>query len=373
MKHIVILSNRASSLINFRAHTIKRLVALNYKTYVLAPDFNFKYKEQLKLLGAHPVSCPMHSVGLNPFKDFFNTIELFFILKKIKPDIFFSFTIKPVIFGNIAAFLAGIPKCISLIEGLGYVFIKNPKEGMLKVFLRFFISVLYKLALKIPKKVIFLNSADKELFVNNNLVDSYKTDILNGIGVDLNFWAPRNRIKKSITFVLVARLLYDKGIVEFVEAARIIKARFKNVNFVLVGGLDFNPSAIDKKTVLKWVDEGLIKWEGHVPSAKPILSRASVFVLPSYREGLPLSIQEAMAMGMPIITSDAPGCIDTVIHKKNGFIVPVRNPKALAAAMTHFINNPKLIKLMGDRSRRLAEKWFDINMSTDKLVNLILG
>lgn len=174
-------------------------------------------------------------------------------------------------------------------------------------------------------------------------------------------------------FVLVSRLLYDKGIVEFVEAARIIKAKFKNVKFVLVGGVDVNPSAINEKIVLKWVDEDLITWVGHVASVKPILSKASVFVLPSYREGLPLSIQEAMAMGMPIITSDAPGCIDTVIHKKNGFIVPIRNPKALADAMTHFIINPKLIKIMGARSRSFAEKWFDINRSTDKLINLILN
>ena len=183
---------------------------------------------------------------------------------------------------------------------------------------------------------------------------------LNGIGVDLVEWMPAPVAIKSITFLLVARLLREKGILEYAAAARIVKSKYPDTRFILLGGVDPNPGSLNTHEVSQWVNDGLLEWPGHV-AVKPWLAQTSVFVLPSYREGVPRSTQEAMAMGRAVITTDVPGCRDTVVEGVNGFLVPVRDAAALADAMMRFIKQPELIETMGKASRALAVERFDVH------------
>jgi glycosyltransferase involved in cell wall biosynthesis len=193
---------------------------------------------------------------------------------------------------------------------------------------------------------------------------------LGGIGVDLADWPLAPPVTQPVTFLLAARLLREKGIFEYAEAARKVKSLHPDVRFVLLGGLDPNPGGLDQADVETWVKEGLLEWPGHV-AVKPWLTQTSVFVLPSYREGVPRSTQEAMAMGRAVITTNAPGCRETVDEGTNGFLVPVRDVPALTEAMLRFVEDPTLIATMGKESRRLAEKRFDVHAINARLLKIL--
>ena len=215
-----------------------------------------------------------------------------------------------------------------------------------------------------------LNPDDKELFVSTRMVSTEKVHLLDGIGLDLNHFQVAKSILQPICFILIAGLLREKGIYDYIKAARKVKALHPGVRFLLLGDVDLNPGSIAESEVHAWVAEGLVEWPGHVLDVRVWIRQASVFVLPSYyREGLPRSIQEAMAMGRPVITTDAPGCRETVDEGVNGFVVPVRNPEALAKAMLTFVRQSELIETMGAASRRLAEERFNVQ----KINELILA
>ena len=204
------------------------------------------------------------------------------------------------------------------------------------------------------------------------MILSGKAVCVRGTGVDLSEWTPAPPVMEPVTFVLAARLLREKGIAEYAEAARQVKARHPHARFVLLGDLDPNPGGLSRTEVDAWVTEGVLEWPGHV-DVKPWLAQASVYVLPSYyREGVPRSTQEAMAMGRPVITTDAPGCRETVIHGENGFLVPVRDAATLAERMLHFIEQPALVRTMGMRSRQLAEERFNVTDINARLL-VVLG
>ena len=212
-------------------------------------------------------------------------------------------------------------------------------------------------------KVFFLNNDDVDLLVRGNIVPLNKTILIDGIGLDLAWYVPVEPIVKPITFALTARMIKEKGIYDFIEAARLVKAVYPAVRILLVGGVDLNPGSIKESELVSWVDEGLVEWAGWVGDVRPWLARSSVFVLPSYyREGLPRSTQEAMAMGRPVITTDWVGCRNTVTHGVNGFMVPICNPTSLADAMMKFIEHPELVKIMGAESRRIAEERFNVHI-----------
>jgi len=372
MKSIAIISVQAFSLINFRGTLIKALVESGVRVYALAPDYNDSLMRQIKILGAEPVSINTSRTGMNPVRDTFDMLKLVFVLRKLQPDVTLGYFIKPVIFGTLAAWLAGVPRRVAMIEGLGYVFtdtgeIESRKRRLLKIG----VSWLYQLALFRAHKVIFLNKDDTNEFVNTGLVDENKVSCLGGIGVDLGEWSATLPCTEPITFLLAARLLREKGIVQYARAARLVKTQYPKVRFILLGALDSNPGGLQESDVKKWVDEGLLEWPGHVP-VKPWMEKASVYVLPSYyREGVPRSTQEAMAMGRAVITTDTPGCRETVINGVNGFLIPVRDVKELAASMLYFIESPELIKSMGKESRRLAEELFNVHNINIKLLELI--
>jgi glycosyltransferase involved in cell wall biosynthesis len=315
----------------------------------------------------------MARTGRSVVRDLADTASLARLLRHLRPDVTLGYFIKPVIFGTLAAWMARVPRRIAMIEGLGYVFTEGARASVSKRILKSVVSSLYRFALARAHRVIFLNKDDASDFVAARLVDSVKVFQLGAIGVDLQSWQQSPQHSDPITFALATRLIRAKGVVEYAEAARIVKAEFPHVRFILLGGLDENPDALKRAEIESWVREGLLEWPGHVDVRKWLL-KTSVYVLPSfYREGVPRSTQEAMAMGRAVITTDSPGCRDTVVHDLNGFLVPVRNVAALAAAMKRFIAQPELIATMGAASRRLAEAYFDMHVANQKLIRVFEG
>jgi glycosyltransferase involved in cell wall biosynthesis len=370
----MIISNHTSDLTNFKAALIKALCKRGIKIFALAPNYENSTRDEVRALGAEPVDYPLRPTGNNPFLDVNAVMHLVKIIKKLQPDVVLSRAVKPVIYGSISARLAGVPRRIAMIEGLGFVFIQNTDEINVKRYiLKYFVMWLYRIGLFCADRVVFLNPDDQKEFIENKLLLSRKSFLLGGIGVDLKKWQSKPPVIEPVTFLLVARLLREKGIEQYAQAARMIKQRHPKTRFILLGGIDENPGALKLKEINSWVDEGILEWHGHV-SVQPWMEKSSVFVLPSYyREGVPASTQEAMATGRAIITTDAPGCRETVVDGENGFLIPVRNYKALAEKMNAFIEQPELIVRMGNASRLIAEERYDVNRVNEKLIALLQG
>jgi glycosyltransferase involved in cell wall biosynthesis len=361
MKRVAILSNQAFSLVNFRGELIKGLANSGHEVIAMAPDMTPELQIELMKLGAKPELVQLSRTGVNPLLEFFNMVLLAFRLRSMKPDVLLSYSIKPVIFGILAAWIVGVPLRVAMIEGLGYVFTPaSEKMPLMRRTLGMLVRYLYRFTLKGAHTVIFLNHDDAQEFIKGHLVDESKVIVLGGIGVDLDLWVHVPPPSGVVCFMMVARLLREKGVYEFVTAAKMIKEKYPIARFVLLGGLDINPGALRREEVEKWVDAGVLEWPGHV-DVKMWLKNCSVFVLPSYREGVPRSTQEAMSIGRAVISTNVPGCRETVDEGVNGFLVPVRNTAALAQAMLRFVESPSLIGAMGIESRRLAVERFDVN------------
>ena len=373
MKAIAIISSQAFSLVNFRGSLIAALVTKDIRVYALAPDYSDEFRRQIVALGGIPVDFRLMRTGMNPLRDLLDMFKLASILRSLRPDVTLAYFAKPVIYGTLAAWMARIPRRVALIEGLGYVFTSagRPLTGS-RVLLRVAVSWLYRIALTRAHRAIFLNRDDITDFVKAGLVDEDKVDLLGGIGINLDEWQVAPAVKNPVTFLLAARLLREKGIFEYAAAARQVKASHPATRFILLGGADPNPGGLTQIEVQTWTHEGLLEWPGHV-EVKPWLSQASVFVLPSYREGLPRSTQEAMAMGRPVITTNTPGCRETVQEGVNGYLVPVCDVPALVDAMLRFVETPSLIEPMGRESRRIAEANFDVNKINVRLVRILNG
>jgi len=354
---IVKILNYSPTLINFRGDLIRALVELGHEVVCLGPEAGFE--QPLQELGADYRQIPLHRTGLNPLKDIKTLFSLRKVLKEIKPDLVFSYTVKPIVYGSIAAHLAGVRQMYAMIEGLGYVF---TEQSIKQKFLRQLVCFLYRKALKYNRAVFFLNPDDMQLFIERGIVpNAVKPVLINGIGVNIEKFAFAPPKLSPVTFLLIARLIKDKGILEYVEAARLLKQKYPDARFQLLGPLDINPAAITQEQLERWTKEGIIEYLGKTNDVRPYIADASVFVLPSfYREGTPRSVLEAMSMGRPIITTDAPGCRETVIDGKNGFLVPVKDIDTLKSAMEKFIQEPDLISQMGKQSRIIAEEKYDV-------------
>ncbi len=356
MAKVVIISQYSPSLIIFRGDLIRAMVELGHKVVCLGPEAG--YKQPLQELGADYRQIPLHRTGLNPLKDVKTIFSLRKALKEIKPDIVFSYTVKPIVYGSIAAHLAGVRQMYAMITGLGYVFIGQTFKQRL---LTQIVAFLYRRGLKYNQVVFFQNPDDLHLFVSKGIVPkTAKPVLVNGSGVNIEKFAFAPPKLLPVTFLLIARLIKDKGILEYVESARLLKQKYPDARFQLLGPLDINPAAITQEQLERWTKEGIIEYLGKTNDVRPYIADASVFVLPSYREGTPRSVLEAMSMGRPIITTDAPGCRETVIDGKNGFLVPVKDIDALKSAMEKFIQEPDLISQMGKQSRIIAEEKYDV-------------
>lgn len=329
--------------------------------FALAPDYNDESRAAVVALGATPIDSSLSRTGMNPFRDMADLLRLSLQLSRLRLDAVFAYFIKPVIYGTLAARLAGVPQRIAMIEGAGYVFTDNDNVSIGRRLLRLFVAKLYTLGLSQAHRVFLLNSDDQALFVNTGMVAERKVRLLDGIGVDLDHFVVAPPVVQPVCFILIARLLREKGVHEYIRAARNIKAAYPEVRFLLVGDVDRNPGSISEAEVRSWEAEGIVEWPGQVADVRDWLRQASVFVLPSYREGLPRSTQEAMAMARAVITTDAPGCRATVTDGVNGFVVPARSSQVLEQAMLKFITQPELIESMGVMSREMAERRFNVH------------
>lgn len=371
---IFIIGNVASMMINFRKELIMEL-SKNHEVFCLVSDYTQKDKDIIASFGAIPLDYGLNSKGLNPFKDIIATIKLYKTIKKHKPDIVFSFFVKPVIFSSIAAKFAKTKRVVGMIEGLGNAFTINPKGSSLKTKIIKFIQILlYKISLPLLDNLIFLQNDDKK-----DLVDKYKIkvkniDILGGIGVDLDKFNYSTPNIKPIKFIFIARLLAQKGIFEYLEAAKTIKEKYKeNVEFIVLGSFDEkNPFSLSKKVLDDYIKSGIITYPGFVNNPNEWIKNSSVFVLPSYyREGVPRSTQEAMAIGRAVITTNSVGCKETVVDGVNGYLVPICDAKALIDKMELFIKNPNLIDKMGKESRKIAEQRYNVKDVNKRLISFI--
>lgn len=362
----LLIAGFADSLLGFRKALIIALIDKGLEVHVAAPDLleNQVTSLNLKNLGVITHDISMQRTGTNPVADSKALFALYFLIKGIKPDYVMGYTVKPVIYGTLAAWLARVPQRFALITGLGFSFtVENDNK---RSHIRAVVQGLYRTALRRCQTVFFQNPDDEVLFRKLNILSNQNTTcVVNGSGVDLFEYSvallPITNDEIDIRFLLIARLLGDKGIREYAQAARTIKAKYPHAQFDLVGWIDENPDAIEQQELDSWVEDGLFTFWGKLTDVQAAISASSVYVLPSYREGTPRTVLEAMAMGRPIITTDAPGCRETVVDNYNGYLVPIKAVDELVLAMEKFILNPDLIVSMGMASRALAEKKFDVH------------
>ncbi len=362
MKFLLVASF-ASSLIGFRKPLIIALLERGLEVHVAAPELldNQVVMSELTSLGIIPHGISMQRTGINPVADTQALISLYALMRKIKPDYMMGYTIKPVIYGTLAAWLARVPKRFALITGLGFAF--TSEDDNKRKHVRAVAQGLYRSALRHCQVVFFQNYDDEALFRQLNIVSpKTRTCVVSGSGVDVEeFDVVPFDTQKSLRFLLIARLLGDKGVREYNQAAQQVKKLHPEVQFDLVGGLDANPTSITQGELDEWIKAGTVNFLGRLKDVRPAIQASSVYVLPSYREGTPRTVLEAMAMGRAIITTDAPGCRETVVDGDNGFLVPVKDVDALVQAMLRFIEQPALIAQMGQRARIIAEEKYDVH------------
>ena len=354
---VLLIAGLAESLTNFRGPLITALLARKVQVHVAAPDIEAGSATHAKLVA---LGCQVHSIalaraGTNPLADLRTLVSLVLLMRKVRPRVVLAYTIKPVIYGMLAARLTGVAKRFALITGLGYTF-QSSATGQLQKLVRH----LYKLALKCADKVFFQNPDDQALFKELGLINGVVSVVVNGSGVDLSHYAAQPMSSNVPTFLMISRLLGDKGVREYAQAAMQLKAQNPTAVFRLAGWIDENPNAIAQQELEAWVSSDAIEYLGKLDDVRPSLAECSVFVLPSYREGTPRSVLEAMAIGRAIITTDAPGCRETVKQGVNGFLIPIKNFAALADAMQICINQPELVAKMAQSSLQIVVEKYDV-------------
>jgi len=360
-KRVMISINASWNIINFRKGLISGLQASGYQVVVVAPED--QYSPRLEGLGVRYIPIGMDKQGVSPSRDMLLLGQYLRILKKEKPDVFLGYTAKPNIYGSLAARLLGIP-VINNIAGLGTAFIKRG-------WLTNVVTRLYKIALRGSSTVFFQNPEDLALFVSERMVREDRARLLPGSGLDLSFFKPEGgtaREDGEVRFLLVARLLWDKGVREYVEAAEIVRRDHPNARFQILGFADVeNRTAVPRSEIDRWASEGTVEYLGHSDDVRPFNAAADCAVLPSYREGLPRVLLEAAAMGKPLIATDVPGCRHVVQDGKNGFLCAVRSSASLAEAMTKMIElSPQERKKLGDAARQGVELNFDENIVIER-------
>jgi glycosyltransferase involved in cell wall biosynthesis len=374
IEHLLIASGFADSLVNFRGDFIRALLARGVSVHAAAPDLDESTTAGRTLAewGAVPHRIALSRTGLNPAVDLRTSLELFQLCQRLRPSHFLGYTPKPIIYGLLAARLARVPHRAALVTGLGYAFTSAQRSAQ-RAALAMLLRQLYGLSLRGAERVIFQNEDDRDLFLQLGLVRLAQCGVIDGSGVNLSTFgvAPLPTIDGDIRFLLIARLLRDKGIYEFIEAARSIRREHPRACFELVGYHDTNPASIAGSDLESWIREGIVTFHGRLDDVRPALASCHVYVLPSYREGTPRTVLEAMAMGRAIITSDAPGCRQTVVPGRNGFLVPPRDAAGLADAMRRFLEEPELIQRFGAASREVARERFDVQKVNERLIGYL--
>ena len=361
---IAIVINTSWNIFNFRLSLIKAMLAEGHEVVAIAPRDN--YSQRLLDAGCTFVPVTMEK-GTNPFKDLWLIWRLYRTYTRVKPDVVLHYTIKPNIYGALAAQLARIP-AINNVSGLGTVFIK--KDYIATIALR-----LYKQAFQYPAKVFFQNQDDRRLFLKHNLVRAPVTEVLPGSGIDLQEFKPTPKPDPAapFTFLMIARVLYEKGVAEYMEACLLLKQKYPTIKCQLLGQVDELSRFGIKQTVLDaWLAAGAVEYLGSTDAVANIIAQADCVVLPSYREGTPRTLLEAAAMAKPLIATNVPGCREVVAHGVNGLLCRVRHAPDLAAKMEQLLQlSPAQLQQMGKASRHIAETKFDVNFVINRYLHAI--
>lgn len=365
-KKILMIAPKTSTFINFRGDLIKDILKKGYDVTVVIPEKGYEsfFEElgvKIRYINLDKNSYSIFN-ALNYYKD------LVKIIKEEAPDKVFSYTIKPVIFGSLAAKRANVKEIYSLICGLGYLFAVDTFKVKI---LRTICGLAYKLALKFNTKVIFQNKDDIDEFVKRRYVSKEKSELVNGSGVNLTKFK-KNKIPKNVSFIMISRILKQKGVMEYFEAAKIIKEKYKNVKFTYIGAIDKTSNSINMNVLKPYIDSEIVEYIPETNEVEKYIAKSSVFVLPSYyREGIPRTLIEATAMARPIITTRTPGCKETITNGKNGYFVETRDVKDLVNKMELMIEKQDKLQEMGEESYKLCLEKFTIDIINKRMMDIM--
>jgi glycosyltransferase involved in cell wall biosynthesis len=342
----------------FCSHFINRAIEAQRQGYEVTVVTHVQnHGNKITSYGLKLIPVKLVRRGINPLKELRLIGELIRIFKFVKPDLVHNIALKPIFYGSIAAFIARVPFIINAPVGMGYVFSSEKRRAK---FLRPLVLSVYRFLFSPAKvNVIFENPDDLQMMTSAGIVSCDRAILIRGAGVDLKLFSPQPEVEGRPVVILAARMLWDKGVGEFVEAARILKQDGVECRMALIGDPDTgNPASIEKQTLYDWHVEGIVEWWGHRENMAEVFALSNIVVLPSYREGLPKVLLEAASCGRPIVATDVPGCREIVHHNENGLLVPSHDSKSLAVAIKTLIENPKLRSSMGMRGREIVETEF---------------
>ena len=366
MKKFILISPKNRTVYNFRGDLVKEIVKKGYEVVVTGPDQ--VDVDKIQELGARFHEIPMNKNGTSVLDDlrYYNALVAFF--KKEKPNATLGYTIKPCVYGALAAKSAGVKNITSLVTGGGYTFTATSLKARL---LGYIVRTLYKISLRKTNQIIFQNQDDLKEFCERGLAKNEKCFVVNGSGVNLDYYK-KAPLPDNMSFFMLSRLLKSKGVREYLEAARTVKDKYPDTKFYLLGKYETSmQDAINREYIEKFIDDGIIERFDETEDVRPYYRKCSVYVLPSYREGTPRTVLEAMAMGRPIITTDTQGCRETVNNGVNGFLVPVKDSSAVAEKMAWFIENPQMVQNMGNQSYQYAKKKYDVNKVDENMIHIM--
>ncbi|MEG1836059.1 MAG: glycosyltransferase family 4 protein [Oscillospiraceae bacterium] len=367
---IAVISSHTPSLLWFRLDMMKAFISNGHSVISIGNEPSTNENNWCEKFAKYNIKYRQIYVernGKNPFNDIKTYKSIKEVLKQENPDKLFVYQAKTIVYGSMAAKSLKKSEVFSLVAGLGSVF---RGYGFKNSIIKFLLKLEYKIACKNSKAVLFQNNDDKSTFLNLNLVSDKKAKIINGSGVNLEKFVQTD-IPNSPTFLFIGRLIKDKGILEYLSACQIVKEKYPNIKCLLVGPFDSNPSALKSEELQPFIDKKTIEYFGEQMDVKPFLDKCTVYILPSYHEGTPKTVLEAMATGRAVITTDAPGCRETVVDGQNGFLVPVKDTNVLVQKMIYMIENPNETIRMGTAGRKIAEEKYDVSKVNQSIVEIM--
>lgn len=368
MAHVVLVGALPESLSNFRGDLIRAIISAGHDVTAMASPASKNTIKYIESFGAVFRPFHVHRNSLSPYRDVRTLLALHTAFSLLKPDVVLAYTIKPVIWGGLALRVLADVRFFALITGLGFAF---QGHGWVRDILKLVVAWMYRASLSRASGVIFQNSDNREFFISHNLASAPKCHVVGGSGVDVSHFVFSTFPATPQVFLLISRLLMEKGLYEYVLAARIVKQAYPEAICQLLGPEDPSPDQIPIEEVKAWDKAGDIQYLGESPDVRPFIANCHIYVLPSYHEGMPRTVLEAMAMGRPILTTDVPGCRETVVPGENGFLVPKADAAALAERMIWFIENRDQWHRMGLASRRMAEERFDVHKVNAQMLNIM--
>ena len=366
---ILLLASDTKYALNFRGDLLKQMVDLGHEVYAVVLDR--VYEKQFNNIGVKLIDISFKRTNINPFSDIAIIKKYINIFKQYKPDLIYAFTAKPVVYGCIAAGICKITEVYPLLPGLGYIFGRSGIKGKT---IELIVKKLYKYSLSKAKKVFFQNNDDIEFFTSNKILLKEKCIKVNGSGVNMERYKQTSTPEKT-SFLMVSRLLKNKGVIEYLNAAKVLKKKYPDIVFRLIGGFDTNPNSLNMDDIKPYIDKEVIDYKGYIEDVRPYINDCMVFVLPTYyNEGLPRTILESMAVGRAVITTAWKGGKDAVVDGETGFLIPIKNKDILIEKMEWMINNPDKAADMGIKGNLRCRKLYDVNKVNNsilKAMNLI--